>query len=525
MAMIEIKNISKWYGNFQVLKDCSVDVEKGEVVVVCGPSGSGKSTLIKTVNALEPFQKGEIIVDGISVGDPKTNLPQLRSRVGMVFQHFELFPHLSIRENLVLAQMKVLGRGREEATERGLKLLDRVGLLKHADKFPGQMSGGQQQRVAIARALVNEPSVLLLDEPLGALDHKLRQEMQHELKRIQQEVGITFIFVTHDQEEALTMSDKIVVMKEGEIQQIGSPTDIYNEPVNEYVATFIGESNIIDGVMLEDYKVMFEDKIFDCVDFGFGKNEAVDIVIRPEDLDIVPRADGKLRGIVKSVLFKGVHYETIVETKLGTAITVKMAVKDGKPVFNAEANEKMSANDFYLDTADVDELDAATIIARADAQAWNPDTDEYVSIKDVVYQIKKENGTYPVTFSTAAGTSVTVNMIVKDENRVANKEYEEEIFAVNFFKNADEITESIALDTDLKTWANASAWSLEDGKAVEITNVHYDFDPKTITPGVYDVTFSTQGYEYKVDTTDKYEVGDIVGLSFQPEDIHIMSKN
>lgn len=185
----------------------------------------------------------------------------------------------------------------------------------------------------------------------------------------------------------------------------------------------------------------------------------------------------------------------------------------------------MSANDFYLDTADVDELDAATIIARADAQAWNPDTDEYVSIKDVVYQIKKENGTYPVTFSTAAGTSVTVNMIVKDENRVANKEYEEEIFAVNFFKNADEITESIALDTDLKTWANASAWSLEDGKAVEITNVHYDFDPKTITPGVYDVTFSTQGYEYKVDTTDKYEVGDIVGLSFQPEDIHIMSKN
>ena len=168
MAMIEIKNISKWYGNFQVLKDCSVDVEKGEVVVVCGPSGSGKSTLIKTVNALEPFQKGEIIVDGISVGDPKTNLPQLRSRVGMVFQHFELFPHLSIRENLVLAQMKVLGRGREEATERGLKLLYRVGLLKHADKFPGQMSGGQQQRVAIARALAMDPICMLFDEPTSA---------------------------------------------------------------------------------------------------------------------------------------------------------------------------------------------------------------------------------------------------------------------------------------------------------------------------------------------------------------------
>ena len=177
MAMIEIKNISKWYGNFQVLKDCSVDVEKGEVVVVCGPSGSGKSTLIKTVNALEPFQKGEIIVDGISVGDPKTNLPQLRSRVGMVFQHFELFPHLSIRENLVLAQMKVLGRGREEATERGLKLLDRVGLLKHADKFPGQMSGGQQQRVAIARALAMDPICMLFDEPTSALDPEMINEV------------------------------------------------------------------------------------------------------------------------------------------------------------------------------------------------------------------------------------------------------------------------------------------------------------------------------------------------------------
>ena len=291
------------------------------------------------------------------------------------------------------------------------------------------------------------------------------------------------------------------------------------------MANFIGESNIIDGVMLDDYKVMFEDKTFDCVDFGFEKSQPVDVVIRPEDLDIVPRAEGKLRGFVKSVLFKGVHYETIVETKAGTSITVKMVVKDGKPVFNAEANEKMSANDFYLDTDDVDELDAATIIARADAQAWDPDTEELISIRDVVYQIKKENGTYPVTFSTAAGTSVTVNMIVKDENRVASPEYEEEIFAVNFYKNADEITESIALDTDLKTWANASAWSLEDGSPVEITSVRYTFDPESITPGVYDVTFSTEGYEYKIDTTDRYEPGDVVGLTFQPEDIHIMAKS
>ncbi|MBR2851461.1 MAG: TOBE domain-containing protein, partial [Anaerotignum sp.] len=246
---------------------------------------------------------------------------------------------------------------------------------------------------------------------------------------------------------------------------------------------------------------------------------------RPEDLDIVPRGEGKLKGVVKSVLFKGVHYETMVETKVGTEITVKMAVSNDRPVYNDAANEKISANDFYLDMDDVAELDEATIIARADAQAWNPDEDELISIAKVDYEIRKENGKYPVTFSTAAGTSISINMIVKDENRVTSEENEEEIYAMNFFKKVDEIQEAIALDTDLKTWANASAWSLEDGTAVEITEVKYDFDPETITPGVYDVTFGTKGYEYKVDTTDKYEVDDMVGLMFQPEDIHIMSKN
>ena len=216
MAMIEIKNISKWYGTFQVLKDCSVDVEKGEVVVVCGPSGSGKSTLIKTVNALEPFQKGEIIVDGISVGDPKTNLPQLRSRVGMVFQHFELFPHLSIRENLVLAQMKVLGRGREEATERGLKLLDRVGLLKHADKFPGQMSGGQQQRVAIARALAMDPICMLFDEPTSALDPEMINEVLDVMVQLAKE-GMTMMVVTHEMGFARKVADRVIFMDAGKI--------------------------------------------------------------------------------------------------------------------------------------------------------------------------------------------------------------------------------------------------------------------------------------------------------------------
>ena len=240
MAMIEIKNISKWYGNFQVLKDCSVDVEKGEVVVVCGPSGSGKSTLIKTVNALEPFQKGEIIVDGISVGDPKTNLPQLRSRVGMVFQHFELFPHLSIRENLVLAQMKVLGRGREEATERGLKLLDRVGLLKHADKFPGQLSGGQQQRVAIARALAMDPICMLFDEPTSALDPEMINEVLDVMVQLAKE-GMTMMVVTHEMGFAKKVADRVIFMDAGEIIENLPAEEFFGKPHTDRAQKFLSK--------------------------------------------------------------------------------------------------------------------------------------------------------------------------------------------------------------------------------------------------------------------------------------------
>ena len=240
MAMIEIKNISKWYGSFQVLKDCSVNVEKGEVVVVCGPSGSGKSTLIKTVNALEPFQKGEIIVDGISVGDPKTDLPKLRSRVGMVFQHFELFPHLSIRENLVLAQMKVLGRGREEATERGLKLLDRVGLLKHADKFPGQLSGGQQQRVAIARALAMDPICMLFDEPTSALDPEMINEVLDVMVQLAKE-GMTMMVVTHEMGFAKTVADRVIFMDAGEIIENLPADEFFGNPHTDRAQKFLSK--------------------------------------------------------------------------------------------------------------------------------------------------------------------------------------------------------------------------------------------------------------------------------------------
>ena len=518
-TLIQFKNIVKSYEDGKVvLKGINLDIYENEFVTLLGPSGCGKTTLLRILGGFLSADQGQVILDGQEI----SNMPPYKREVNTVFQKYALFPHMSVYDNIAFG-LKIKKEPKDIIKQKVNRMLKLVNLEEFADRSVTALSGGQQQRIAIARALVNEPSILLLDEPLGALDLKLRKEMQHELKKIQQEVGITFIYVTHDQEEALTMSDKIVVMKEGEIQQIGSPKDIYNEPVNEFVANFIGESNIIEGMMVDDYKVVFEGRRFDCVDYGFRKDEVVDVVIRPEDLDIVPRGEGKLKGVVKSVLFKGVHYETMVETKVGTEITVKMAVSNDRPVYNEAANEKISANDFYLDMEDVEELDEATIIARADAQAWNPDTEELISIK-VDYEIRKANGKYPVTFSTAAGTSISIHMIVKDENRVTSEENEEEIYAMNFFKKVDEIQEASALDTDLKTWANASAWSLEDGTAVEITDVKYDFDPESITPGVYDVTFATKGYEYKVDTTDQYEVGDEVGLMFIPEDIHIMSK-
>ena len=517
--LIQFKNIVKEFDGKLVLKGVNLDIYENEFVTLLGPSGCGKTTLLRILGGFLTQNEGEVLFDGQEI----SKVPPYKREINTVFQKYALFPNMNVYNNIAFG-LKIKKEPKDIIEQKVKRMLKLVNLEDYADRSVTEMSGGQQQRVAIARALVNEPSVLLLDEPLGALDLKLRQEMQHELKKIQKEVGITFIFVTHDQEEALTMSDKIVVMKDGEIQQIGTPTDIYNEPVNEFVANFIGESNIIEGVMLQDKVVMFEGRKFDCVDEGFAENEVVDVVIRPEDLDIVPREAGKLKGVVKSVLFKGVHYETMVETKVGTEITVQMQVSDDRPVHNEAANEKISANDFYLDVEDIEELDEATIIARADAQAWNPEEDELISIKEVQYTIKKENGTYPVTFSTAAGTSVTVNMIVKDENRIISQENEEQIFAVNFFKKVDEIQESIALETDLKTWANASAWSLDGEQAVEITDVKYDFDPEHITPGTYAVTFATKGYEYKIDTTDKHEVGEEVGLTFMPEDIHIMSR-
>ncbi len=517
--LIQFKNIVKDFDGQLVLKGINLDIYENEFVTLLGPSGCGKTTLLRILGGFLDVTEGQVIFDGEDIAD----LPPYKRELNTVFQKYALFPHMNVYDNIAFG-LKIKKMSKDVIEQKVMKMLKLINLEGFEDKDVTLLSGGQQQRIAIARALVNEPKVLLLDEPLAALDLKLRKEMQYELKKIQQEVGITFIYVTHDQEEALTMSDKIVVMKDGEIQQVGTPTDIYNEPENCYVARFIGESNIIPGIMLEDYKVRFDDIDFDCVDFGFKKNEPVDVVIRPEDLDIVKEEEGKMTGVVKSVLFKGVHYEIMVETVPGTTVSVDMQVTQEHDISSSDASEKISANDFYVDIKDMEELNDAEIIARADAQAWSTENDEYISISKIEYDIKEEIGTYPVTFSTSNGTSVTINVFVVKQQYVENPKANEAIAAFNFFKTVDEIKESAALDTDLKTWANAQSWKLSDESDVEISNVEYDFDPDTITAGTYKVTFSTQGREFKIHTTDIAEEGAEVGLSFFPEDIHVMSK-
>ena len=517
--LIEFRNIVKSFDGQVVLKGINLDIYENEFVTLLGPSGCGKTTLLRILGGFLNTDEGSVMFDGEEISQK----PPYERELNTVFQKYALFPHLSVYENIAFG-LKIKKVSKDVIEQKVMKMLKLIGLEGYENKNTTLLSGGQQQRVAIARALVNEPKVLLLDEPLAALDLKLRKEMQYELKRIQQEVGITFIFVTHDQEEALTMSDKIVVMKNGEIQQVGTPEEIYNEPANCYVANFIGESNIISATMLEDYKVRFDDITFDCVDFGFRPGEKVDVVIRPEDIDIVDVNAGKMTGEVLSVLFKGVHYEIIVETVPGTTVTVNMHIIRKNDVTSENGKEKISANDFYVDIEDLKDLDDKEIIARSNAQAWTPEDDEYVSIAKIDYDLKEEIGQYPVTFSTPSGTSIRKNIYVVNQPFVKNERANEAVMAFNFFKTVDEITESQALDTDIKTWANAQGWKLSnEDESVDIT-VDYDFDPEDIREGVYKVTFSTTGREFKIHTTDYSEVGQTVGLTFFPEDIHVMSK-
>ena len=317
--LIEIKDVCKSFGDTQILHNINLYIRKCEFVTLLGPSGCGKTTLLRLLGGFETPTSGQIFFDGADVA----GLPPYKRRINTVFQKYALFSHLNVYDNIAFGLnlkapeafgVKSRAQKKEEIQRRVERMLRLVKMEGYEKRSVNSLSGGQQQRIAIARALVNAPEVLLLDEPLGALDLKLRKEMQVELKSMQQQLGITFIYVTHDQEEALTMSDTVAVMNGGRIQQIGDPKRIYDEPKNAFVADFIGESNIIPGVMLEDDLVEMLGVEFQCVDEGFGKNEPVDVVVRPEDVMIVGEDVGMLTGTVESVLFKGVHYEMMIDT-------------------------------------------------------------------------------------------------------------------------------------------------------------------------------------------------------------------
>jgi len=305
--IIEGKNLVKSYDDTPVVKNIDFWVKEKEFLTLLGPSGCGKTTTLRMIAGFEQPTSGTIHFDGKDI----TAVPPYQRQINTVFQKYALFSHMNIFENIAFG-LRINKTPEKEIQKRVERMLELVNLRGFASRSINSLSGGQQQRIAIARALVNEPKVLLLDEPLGALDLKLRKEMQVELKNMQREVGITFVYVTHDQEEALTMSDKIIVMNDGLIQQVGSPTDIYNEPDNAFVADFIGESNIFDGTMVKDLVVDFAGVRWNCVDEGFGEQTPIEVVVRPEDVMIVPPAEGIVTGLVESVIFKGVHYEMLV---------------------------------------------------------------------------------------------------------------------------------------------------------------------------------------------------------------------
>ena len=310
--LITLEHITKKYDGHVVLDDLNLYIRENEFLTLLGPSGCGKTTTLRIIGGFETPDTGRVIFDGQDI----TNLPPNKRQLNTVFQKYALFTHMTIAENIAFG-LKIKKKSKQYIQDKIEYALKLVNLDGYGKRMPDSLSGGQQQRIAIARAIVNEPKVLLLDEPLGALDLKLRQDMQYELIRLKNELGITFVYVTHDQEEALTMSDTIMVMNQGYIQQIGSPEKIYNEPENAFVADFIGESNIIGATMIEDRLVEILGAKFACVDEGFGRNRPVDVVIRPEDVDLVEPEEGTIRGVVTSLIFKGVHYEMEVTTPDG----------------------------------------------------------------------------------------------------------------------------------------------------------------------------------------------------------------
>ena len=365
--LIRLRELCMAFDNEQVLDHINLYINDKEFLTLLGPSGCGKTTTLRIIGGFAMPTSGDVLFDGVRIND----VPPYKRQINTVFQKYALFPHLNVFENIAFG-LRMQKLPEAEIKQRVMEMLETVSLKGFEHRRPEALSGGQQQRVAIARALVNRPKVLLLDEPLAALDLKLRKDMQIELKRIQQQVGITFIYVTHDQEEALTMSDTIVVMDKGSIQQIGTPEDIYNEPKNAFVADFIGESNIIDGIMLQDDLVQMYSKTFPCLDGGFAPNEPVDVVIRPEDIDIVPVEQGQLTGTVTSVTFKGMQYDIIVDFKgfkwliqttdhspVGSRIGIKID-PDGIHVMKKSAYSGMFG-DYSSFSEEYDELDDASL--------------------------------------------------------------------------------------------------------------------------------------------------------------------
>ena len=365
--LIRLRDLCMAFDDEPVLDHINLYINDKEFLTLLGPSGCGKTTTLRIIGGFATPTSGDVLFDGVRIND----VPPYQRQINTVFQKYALFPHLNVFENIAFG-LRMQKRPEAEIKQRVMEMLETVSLKGFEHRRPEALSGGQQQRVAIARALVNRPKVLLLDEPLAALDLKLRKDMQIELKRIQQQVGITFIYVTHDQEEALTMSDTIVVMDKGSIQQIGTPEDIYNEPKNAFVADFIGESNIIDGIMPEDNVVQMYGRRFPCLDGGFAPNEAVDVVIRPEDIDIVPVEQGQLTGTVTSVTFTGMQYDIIVDFKgfkwliqttdhcpEGARIGIKID-PDGIHVMKKSAYSGMFG-DYSSFSEEYDELDDATL--------------------------------------------------------------------------------------------------------------------------------------------------------------------
>ena len=452
--IIEIKNISKCFGDKCILDDVSISVKKGEFVTILGPSGCGKTTLLRLLAGFGTADKGEIRINGEDI----TNIPPHQRPVNTVFQRYALFPHLDVYENIAFG-LKLQKVPAEEIDKRVLKVLKMVSMTDYEDRDVESLSGGQQQRVAIARAIANQPKVLLLDEPLAALDLKMRKDMQIELKEMHRKLGITFVYVTHDQEEALTLSDTIIVMNEGKIQQIGTPTDIYNEPQNSFVADFIGESNILNGRMVKDRLVEFVGHEFECVDEGFGENVEVDVVVRPEDIYIMNKTEGaQFTAKVKSCTFKGVHYEMFVDTDKGYELMVQ------------------------------------------DYNAFEPDSEVGLIIRPADIQVMHKER----SCNTFEGEIV-------DGNHVKFLEDVFECQPLDGFEAGDKVNVQVAFSkVDLIDHP-------EDGHLSGLVHfLLYKGDHYHLT------ILTDEGYHIWVDTNDIWDKGDLVGINIAPQDIKIV---